>query len=167
MDDAYQQVLKAFLNDISPELYLQEIEARLKEKETLLATTAKNRAQLRKKMDDLIPLKLAGDLDSEHFAELYQPLVAQVKQLDKSLPELQAEVDLAKIQLTSTDFVLNEAKQLYKEWSKMLFPQKRAIVEIITESVTIRQSEIDIVISHLPSASKLTRQHNFMDSLQL
>lgn len=164
MDNVYQQILKGYLNDINPQIYLEELETQLREKETLLSTSVKKRAQLRKKMDDLIPMRLSGDLDKEHFAAVYQPLVTQVKQLDKSIPELEAEIDFKGIQLTSTDYVLKEAKELYKEWSKMHFPLKRAVVETITEYITIGQDTIDIGISHLPSSFTQTRQHDFKGS---
>src|SRR5690606_21143296 len=54
MDDIYQQVVKAYLNDTNPEIYKEELLEQLKEQESLLATTVKKRAQLRKKMDDLV-----------------------------------------------------------------------------------------------------------------
>ncbi|MBB6240170.1 site-specific DNA recombinase [Pedobacter sp. AK013] len=164
MDDVYQQVLKGYLNDVNPQVYLEEIMGRLKDKEVLLVESVKKRTQLRKQMDDLIPLRINGDLDSDHFAAVYQPLVSQVKQLDKSIPELQGEIDFEKIQLTSTDYVLKEAKELYNEWSKMLFPQKRAIVETITEYVTVEKDNVVVAISHLSSGSPLTSQHDFRDS---
>ncbi|MEN5196933.1 recombinase family protein [Sphingobacterium faecium] len=164
IDKVYQQLLKGYLNDLHPQMYMGELEAELREKENLLTTSVKRRAQLRKKMDELVPLMSSGYLDKEHFTELYQPLVAQVQQLDKSTPELQAQIDLKRIQLASSDYVLNEAKLLYKEWSKMLFPQKRAIVETITDYITVKQDFVSIGLSHLPLSSKQTSPHNFRDS---
>ncbi len=161
VDDIYQQVVKAYLNDTNPELYMEDLQAQLKEQESLLGTTAKKRAQLRKKMDDLVPLRVSGDLDSEHFASIYQPLVAQVKQLDQSIPELEEAIEDLRTKLASTDNVLKEAKELYKEWSKMLFPQKRAIVESITEHITVRQETVVVGVSHLSSSPKQTSQHDF------
>lgn len=114
MDEIYQQVLKGYLNDIEPKMYVEELEKAIAEKEYLLITSTKKRAQLRKKMDDLVPLRVSGDLDKEHFAAIYQPIVAQVHQLDKSIPELQAQIDFERIQLNSTDQVLKEAKGLYE-----------------------------------------------------
>jgi hypothetical protein len=57
--------------------------------------------------------------------------------------------------------VLKEAKELYNEWSKMLFPQKWAIVETITEYITIEKDKVTVAISHLSSGSRLTSQHDF------
>jgi site-specific DNA recombinase len=164
MDDSYQQVLKGYLYDLQPRVYVEELEKQLEATKELLATSMKKRNQLRKKMDDLVPLRISGDLDSEHFAVIYQPLVTQVKQLDKSIPEFEAEIDLKKIQITSSDFVLGKAKELYKDWAKMQFSQKRAIVETITDFITVEKDEINVRISHLSSASMLTKQQDFRGS---
>ncbi len=164
MDDVYQQVLKGYLNDVQPQMYVEELEADIRVKESLLTATTKKRNQLRKKMDELVPLRISGDLDKEHFAAIYQPLVTQVHQLDRSIPELQGEIDFRRVQLTSVDHVLKEAKGLYEAWSNMLFSQKRPIVEAITEYITIGKETIDVGIYHLSSSSRLTSQHEFRGS---
>lgn len=43
MDDASQQVLKSYLNDVNPQVYLEEIMGRLKDKEVLLVESVKKR----------------------------------------------------------------------------------------------------------------------------
>lgn len=167
MDDIYQQVLKGYLNDMQPQIYVEELEAKIKEKQSLLMASMKKRNHLQKKMDELVPLRISGDLDKEHFAKIYQPLVTQVHQLDKSIPEIEAEIDLTRVHITSADHVLKEARGLYKSWSKMLFAQKRAIVETITEYITIGKDTIDVGIYYLSTPEKLTNQHQFMGSCWL
>ncbi|MBB1644512.1 hypothetical protein A9970_11155 [Sphingobacterium sp. UME9] len=165
MDEVYHRLLKGYLNDLHPQIYIEELEAELRETERLYAAAVKKRAQIRKKMDELVPLR--SELDKEHFAELYQPLVTQVQQLDQSNPKLQADIDLKRVQLTSSDYVLQGAKKLYNDWPRMLFPQKRALVETITEYITIGQDTINIGVSHLPLSSKQTSPHNFRGSWPL
>ncbi|TCC94977.1 recombinase family protein [Pedobacter hiemivivus] len=166
MDDIYQGLLKGYLNDMRPEMYIDEIDTQLKEKEQLLSSTIKKRAQLRKKMDDLVTLRLNGELDKDHLAELYKPYETQVHQLDKSVPELQSEIDLKRAQMTSSEFVLTEAKALYEEWHNMLFPQKRAIVETVTEYITIGQDSVNVGLAYLPTTTPQTSQHDFKGSLR-
>jgi site-specific DNA recombinase len=43
MDDVSQQVLKSYLNDVNPQVYLEEIMGRLKDKEVLLVESVKKR----------------------------------------------------------------------------------------------------------------------------
>lgn len=151
IDEIYLEYLKGYLRDVNPSLYTNEATVTLNEKEQLLIVANKKRLKLRKQMDDLIPLRLSNELSKEHFAELYKPLEEQVKQFDTSIPELLAEIDFRKIQIASSDVVLMEARELYEEWQDMEHEQKRAIVETITEYITIGKDEIDIALCYLPS----------------
>ncbi|MBY0377305.1 MAG: recombinase family protein [Gammaproteobacteria bacterium] len=166
LDEIFQEHLKGYLNDINPQTYFDEAEMVLKEKEQLLSLTIKKRAQLRKQMDELVPLRLNGELDKAHFAELYKPLETQVHQLDSSIPELDAEVDFRKIQLVSSEEVLIEAKALYKEWADMAFEKKRSIIETITEQIAIGKDSITISLAYDSiSPNEQTSQHNFILAL--
>lgn len=114
MDSFYLQVLKGYLNDLTPQIYIEELQKQLSEKQTLLAISLKKRTQLRKRMDDLIPLKLNGDLDSDHFATIYKPLVAQVKQLDSSIPNLEQEIVNKIIEIKSSDTAVRKQRYYMK-----------------------------------------------------
>lgn len=50
---------------------------------------------------------------------------------------LQGEIEVRKVDLNSTDQLLEEAKELYKKWSNLLFYQKRSIIEVITEGIRV------------------------------
>ena len=151
LDEIYIEYLKGYLHDINPTHYFNEADRILREKEQLLAVADKKRKSIKKQMDDLVPLRLDGELTKEHFAELYQPLELQASQLDHSMPELHAEIDFRKIQLASSDIVLTKAKTLYEEWETLPFDQKRSIIETITERITIDKEDITISLCYLPS----------------
>ncbi|MEE1946389.1 recombinase family protein [Pedobacter sp. KR3-3] len=165
MNDIYQEHLHQYLNNINPKIFIEEVDAEIREQEKLLSSTIRKRAQLRKKMDDLVNLRLSGELDKEHLSELYKPIEIQVKQLDESIPELQAEIDYKRIQLNSSDYVLTKAKALYTEWADMQFPEKRAIAETVTEYITVGSDTINIALAYLPGSLQ-TSQRNFRDSLK-
>ena len=160
MNEIYHQHLKDYLGEINPKMFIEEIEAELKQQEVLLSSTIKKLAQLRKKMDDLVNLRLNGELNKEHLAKLYKPLEEQVNQLDESIPKLQADIDYKRIQMNSSDYVLSEAKALYTEWTDMQFSQKRTIAETVTEYITIGEDTINIALAYLPGSTQ-TSQHNF------
>jgi len=165
LDEIYQENLKGYLTNINPITYVTEAEAELREKQQLYSLTNAKRSALYKQMTDLVPLRLNGELSQEHFATMYKPLELQVEQLDESLPALLAEIDFRTIQLASSDVVLTEAKALYEQWANMQFEQKRAIVETITEEITIDKRDITITLAYLPSFTKgQTSPHDFMDS---
>ena len=163
MNEIYQQHLKQYLSGISPQMFIEEIEAEIKEKQSLLSSAVKKRGQLMKKMDDLVNLRLSDNLNKEHFAKLYKPLDLQVSQFHDSIPRLEAEIDFMRIQMKSSDYVLNEAKTLYMDWTDMQFAQKRAIAETVTEYITIGDDTINIALAYLPGSAQ-TSQRNFMDS---
>ena len=163
MNEVYQYHLKQYLSEINPKMFIDEMDAELKEKEHLLLAITKKQTQINKKMNDLIELRLNGEVSKEHLATLYKPYEEQVNQFNTSIPELQAEIDFRRIQLNSSDYVLKEAKALYMEWTDMQFPQKRAIAETVTEYITIGDDTINIALAYLPG-SALTSQRNFRDS---
>lgn len=167
MDSVFHQVLKGYLNDLTPQIYLEELQKQLKEKQNLLISSIKKRSQIKKRMDDLIPLRINGDLDSEHFATIYQPLVSQIKQLDVTIPELESQVNSKIYEISSSDSVVHEAKVLYKNWKSMEFSKKRAVIEVITEEITVRKDVINVSVSNLSLSSTLTKQHEFKGSLLL
>jgi len=120
-------------------------------REKLLQVVLKERDSLSKRMDHFIEMRLNGELSKEVFAEKQKPMEERLRQLNDQLPEIQAEIDFFKIQHRTSDVVLNNGKNLYEEWPKMELEDKRAIVETITEKITIGKEDINIKLRHLPS----------------
>ncbi|WP_462249682.1 recombinase family protein [Ferruginibacter sp.] len=152
VDQIYHEQLKAFLlteTDVAD--YMNQSDSRLQEKQQLLISTQSDIDKKRKQIKELVELRLKGELNSETLAPLLKPLEVQVKQLDEQLPELEAEVDFLKIEYLSSETVLGEAKDLYNNWAGMPFEEKRNIVELITNAITIGKSDINISLSYLPT----------------
>jgi len=152
VDQIYHEQLKAFLlteTDVAD--YMSQSDSRLQEKQQLLISTQSDIEKKRKQIKELVELRLKGELNTETLAPLLKPLEIQVKQLEEQLPELEAEVDFLKIEYLSSETVLNGAKDLYNNWSAMPFEEKRNIVELITNNITIGKSDINISLSYLPT----------------
>lgn len=164
MNEIYQENLKKYLGSISPQMFLEELGVALKAQESLLSVAVKKRAQIRKAMDELVDMRLSGELSKEHMAERYKPCEAQIQELDKSIPEMQGEIDFMRIQMKSSDYVLNAAKALYKNWDEMAFTQKRTIAETVTQYISVGKEIISIELAYLPDSLQ-TNQRNFMDAL--
>jgi hypothetical protein len=58
-------------------------------------------------------------------------------QIDNQLPEIMAKIDFLKIQHYYGDTVLSDAKDLYRRWNDLTFEDKRTIVEVITDVITV------------------------------
>ena len=152
LDEIYHEQLKDFLlteTDLSD--YMNQSDSRLQEKQKLLTNTQSDVERMRKQIKELVDLRLKGELNTETLAPLLKPLEIQVKQLEEQLPELEAEVDFLKIEYLSSETVLGGAKDLYNNWIAMPFDEKRSIVELITNSITIDKSDINIVLSYFPT----------------
>ncbi len=65
-------------------------------------------------------------------------------ELDESIPRLQAEIDLEKIDRISRDQVRGEAKDLFSRWPQMKPEEKRQIVESLTERITIGKDDVHL-----------------------
>ena len=169
LDEIYHDQLKSFLlTDVDISDYMHKSDTILKEKEELLEMISAESARLSKRMSELVNLRLDGDLSKEAFPKEYKPLEERYLQLEKQIPEIEAEVDFLRIQYLSSDTILQEAKNLYDRWPTLPFEEKRAVVEIITDTITVGKSDIHISFSYLPTAhpsqNSGKRQHNFRDS---
>jgi site-specific DNA recombinase len=152
IDEIYHEQLKTFLYTESDlESYLFSFDEKFIEKDKLLTFTKEELKRMRKRMDELVDLRLNDELNKESFAELFKPLEIQKLQLEDRLPELEAEIDFLKIQNITADTVLRGAKDLYNKWNTMLFDEKRSIIEIITDKITIDNQNININLSYLPA----------------
>jgi len=98
--------------------------------------------------------------------EQYNPLEERLQQLDKQLPQLEAEIDIRSMQLLSSDVVITEAKTLLSEWEQMEFDQKRIIVETITTGIEIGKEDITITLAYDPTLPQNPKKcsHHHRDS---
>jgi len=153
LDEIYHLQLKTFLlSDEELDAFTSQSESALLEKEQLLEAARGKLIKLRKDMQKLVDLRMADEMSKEGFQTHYKPMEEQAKQLEAHLPELEAEVDFLKIHYLSSDTVLQDAKDLYDRWQELPFEEKRSIVEIITEKITIGKAEIGISFLYAPAA---------------
>lgn len=151
IDEIYHEQLKTFLyteSDLAT--YLSTFDEKLVEKEKLLIFTKETLKKLKTRMDELVSLRLDGEMNKESFAEQFRPVETQKEQLESQQPELEAEIDFLRIQNISADTILRGAKDLYNQWNTMLFDEKRNIIEIITDKITIDKQDINIHLSYMP-----------------
>jgi site-specific DNA recombinase len=169
IDEIYQEQLKAFLlTDQDIKTYLSQTDSIIKEKETLLGRQTNDAEKIRREMNELVTMRLSGEISKESFPKHYQPMEERLNQIENQIPELMAEVDFLKIQALSSDTILREAKDLYQRWPRMPFVEKRTIIEVITDNITVGKEDISIKLAYIPSKLRIegNKQHNFKDSLR-
>jgi site-specific DNA recombinase len=152
IDEIFHAQLKTFLlTDVDLETISLKSQAAIFEKQTLLKSISSEHNKLRKRMEELVHLRIEGEISKEDFAVFYKPIEEQVRQLENQLPEIEAEIDFLKIQSLSTETVQQEAKDLYNRWPELPFEEKRSIIEVITNKIVIHPETIDISLSYQPT----------------
>ena len=154
LDEIYHSQLKSFLfSDSDLNSFSEKSDQQIKEKQNLLDISKDSYEKIKKRLEQQLNLRLDGELSKTDFQSFYQPVQLQLRQMEEQIPILEAEIDFLKIQLLSSDIVINEAKTLYENWIKLPFDEKRSIVETITEHIEIQSDTINI--SLIPISSQL------------
>lgn len=167
IDEIYHAQLKAFLlTDTDAESFVQQSNTMIEQKEALLQNLTEESGKIRTRMNELLNLRLDKELSPEEFVKQHKPMEERWIQINDQIPELEGEIDFLKIQILSSDTVLQEAKTLYELWPNLPFDEKRSYVEKITESITIDKEDITIKLSYLPTSLEKSgnRSRNFMGS---
>ena len=152
LDEIFHEQLKTFLlTDSDLASVSLKSQTAISEKETLLKTITNEYTKLKKKMEELVNLRIGGEISKTDFSGMYKPIEEQARQLENQMPELEAEVDFLKIQTLSTDVIHQEAKDLYNRWPQLPFEEKRSIIETITNKIVIHPDTINISLSYLPT----------------
>lgn len=168
IDEIYKEQLKTFfLTDTDIDDYLAQTVGIVDEKATLLAKVETESTAIRKRMNDLVALRLDGEMNKDNFTLYYKPLEEQIAQLETQLPELKEEVETLQTLRLSSEEGLQEAKTLYDHWDELHYDQKREIVEMITKSIIIGQDEINLSLAHIPTLSKISEKGNATMSVRV
>ncbi|MDA8307925.1 MAG: recombinase family protein [Deltaproteobacteria bacterium] len=152
----HSQLKDFFFSSTEITNYLEKADSVVREKEELLRSLEDKKRRLEQEMDKLLQLYLADQIPKEGFGEKYKPLDERARQIGNQIPEIQGELDFLKIQYLSSDQILHEAKDLYARWPTLEEPEKRRIIESITDRIVIGQDDIAINLCYLPTSSELT-----------
>lgn len=151
IEEIYQEQLKSFLlSDSDLQSFHNKSNSILAEKGTLLEHLQSESKKVKKKMDDLLTLRLDGDMSKDLFPIHYKPLEERYLQIEDQIPEIEAEIDFLKIQQLSSDTVQSDAKNLFDQWENLPFEEKRTIVETLTDHITVDKEDIAIKLSYIP-----------------
>lgn len=67
-------------------------------------------------------------LNADEFGRFFRPLEERRKQIEESLPRLEAEVDMLKANSLSAEEIASQTGNLYEHWQTMEPAEKREIV---------------------------------------
>ncbi|MCL5104049.1 MAG: recombinase family protein [Armatimonadetes bacterium] len=156
LEEVFHEQLKAFY--FSPKEianYLNKANSVIKEKEELLNTLTSEEDKIKQEMSKVYNLYIDNLMNAKSFGEYYKPLEERLAQVADQIPEIQAGIDFLRIQYFSSDQLLHEGRDLYTRWPSLSENEKRAIIEHITEQITITNDEVTITLAYLPTSSEL------------
>lgn len=156
LEEVFRAQLTQFL--ISPDEIAAHTEAAseaVRSKETLIASTEAELRKIAGEADKLYQLYLADGLSKEDFGRLHRPVSERRAQLEDELPRLQADLAVLRIGIISREAALEDARDLASRWGTMPFPERRQIVETITDRIVIGKGEVDITLLYTPSANNV------------
>lgn len=151
IEEIYHNQLKQFLiSDMDVDEIRKNQIGEIDMREQLIVSQQAKYDELRRELAVQIKLRGSDEISKDDFAAFYQPVSKQLREIESSLPELQAELDFLKIQSLSTEVVIEEGKDLYARWTSLSFEERRHIVEVITSKIEVSEDAIDIAFSYLP-----------------
>lgn len=154
LEEIFIEQLKGFfLSPTEIAKYLEQADRTIQGKNELLGVLESELSKLRQEMDKVFQLYMQDKITPDGFGLRYRPHEARLAQLNEEIPRLQAELDYLKVNLSSSDEILHQARDLYGRWPQLSHEDKRQIVETITERITIGNDEITIDLFYLPTAS--------------
>lgn len=166
IDGIFQEELKQFfLSQERMRRHLESANGSLVEKRHLVEAHKKQIERINGEMRKTYQLFQADQISAEGFGKIYKPLEQQIAALNAELPRLEGELEAIEMRQISAEEVVTEATNLHNLWPRFGRDEKRRIIESITESIILKNDEIDITFSCMPTSEELTkRQRNLSDS---
>lgn len=155
LEAIFEDQLRHFLfSETDIAAYLSEADQMLHEKSDLLSVLEEKQRKLAREMQKVYDLYMADEISKEGFGRVYKPLEERYRQVESEIPELQGEIDFLRIQHLSSEEIISDARDLQARWSGLSDEEKRQIVEIITDRITVYDGEIEIALNYLPALKK-------------
>ena len=152
LEAIYRDRLTQYL--LSPEEIAAHFEAAgeaVREKERLIEAAGAELAKIRLEDEQVYQLYIAGKLSVDGFGDRHQPLEDRSKQLEEEIPRLQAQLDVMRISTSASHVAAAEATDLALRWDQVPEPEKRQIVEAITDCIVVGKEEVTIDLLYIPS----------------
>ncbi len=175
LEGVFAEQLKSFVfSDHEIAKYLEEADSTATVKHEQITALEKERGSVSRDMDKLYELYLKDGITSDAFRERNGPLEQRRAQIDETLPRLEAELDIFRINLRSKDVIIKDARDLYGRWNKLSFEDKRRIVETILDRIIVAKDDIEILLHFVPqvrselaqiSGNKATHDQGFIAAI--
>ena len=168
IEEIYYSQLEAFLlTDTHFDGFLSKAKQEIEDKGRALHGFLKEKKRIQDDMDKKMELYMAGQIPKDRFGSHYGPLDAQLRQIESSIPQLEAEIDVLKLERLDGDTVKNEARSMYERWNTLDKTEQRSFVERVTSRIIVGSDEVSIRFRYHPSffGNAENDQRNFIPAL--
>jgi len=117
--------------------YLKLSDTTVDDKKQLLETRKKKKEDLSKRIEKVIALHVDNQISKEAFSQYHDEPYNQLQEVEQEILQLETELIALNMQQDSIHVVMDEATNLYANWDSFDQSQKRKLVEMITERITI------------------------------
>lgn len=151
LEEVFHEQLKTFLfSDTEIQKKIDADKNTIVHKQKLLTTLQNESQKVKEKIDKIFDLYYDNKLPKDAFETKHQPLYEEHQQKLSEIAEVQSSIDALSINSLSSDQVLHDAKNLYKQWHNFSQEDKKNIIEQVVKNITIGKDDIEIEIAYLP-----------------
>jgi site-specific DNA recombinase len=152
LEEAFVGEIRDFgLSPANIEVYLKKSDQAAEEKEQSIAAQREALQETKREIQKTFELYQKGKLDADGFAKFHDPLVERQKQIETTIPRLEAELDIMKVHSLSADEIARNAGWLANKWNEMSPEEKLEKVELVTEKIVVGRDDFEFVFYYSPS----------------
>lgn len=145
LEEVFKTELHSYtLSQSNMDSYFQQLQNIVSTKEKERELLLKEKEKVNKKIEKLLELHIKGQIETEAFKTYHKEPYKRLSQLEKTLAELEGEILGFSHHEESTNYVIDETKNLYENWDSLHKDKKRNIIETITEKIIVGTQDITI-----------------------
>lgn len=161
LDEIYHQQLKTFLiSDKDHEESVAKVRSMIVERQSALSAAREEISELGGRSDELLRMRLDGELSKESFARHHEPIETRIDLAQKRAAVLEDEISLLTSRSRTAEKITSNARSLHDTWESIGPGERRKIVETITERIVVGADEITISLSYVPVLSEMGEKGN-------
>ncbi|MBN8648307.1 MAG: recombinase family protein [Caulobacterales bacterium] len=123
----------------------------INELEILMDNQKETIRKIDRDIDSLLSLYQSGSIDERGFKSRYDSLGKRHKELCESIPQVETKLSGLRKSLESNTVLLRESQNIATEFPKLPMTERRLIVEILLDTVTVHEDEIVFSLLFTPS----------------
>lgn len=150
LEEAFKSRLNQFLEDERAlAKYFQQSTKSLANKQKQYRNLSSERNALKQEIEKLLKLHLSGQIPTEAFHEYHDVPYKKLKKIETKLLSLENDIAVDTRSKESTEFIINNSKDIYRKWDSYERDTKREIIDTILDTIVIGEDSITFNLNRL------------------